>query len=168
MRRSALNTFECQVAPPSRRHDVMMKASAVALIALPNAVSALMQFLSGTRKPACPPVRYQPPGWVFGVVWPVLYLLMGVSLAFLYEIGAKRPAMYLLLLLVGLNAWYVVFAPRCMPKAALASILALLLGAKLTAKAAHRARPTAGWLIAPLVAWLTFASFLSYTSWTSN
>ena len=51
------------------------------LILLPLILSALTQsVLFKTEPNSFPKVHFQPPGYVFGVVWTLLYLLLGVYL----------------------------------------------------------------------------------------
>jgi tryptophan-rich sensory protein len=114
-----------------------------------------------SRQNACPPSRYQPPGIVFAVVWPILYLLVGVSSALLFNQGHFREVAFIAALVVALNAWWVAFGPVCRPVGALASILTLLVfTAALAAHVASKSYAAAA-LLAPLIAWLSFASFLS-------
>lgn len=135
-------------------------AIAVALIALPNLVSVTMQLVSGIGKPACPAAHSQPPGWVFGAVWPVLYLLLGVAL---YKSCKLTNAFALLVaLIVALNTWWLVFAARCRPLLALLSIAVIALYVCVLLIMYPKLR----YLLMPLLAWLTFATYLSYEVWT--
>jgi tryptophan-rich sensory protein len=137
-----------------------------ALLALfPNAVSFAIVRLQGTdRGAACPPVRFQPPGLVFAIVWPLLYLLMGVALAALYSRNATSHALGVVALVFGLNLWWVAFGPQCRPVPASASILVLLAVACALVLSVLKVSPVAALSLAPLVLWLTFASFLSLSS----
>ena len=61
-------------------------------IALPLLVGFVSAFLSGDQKAVygaltLPP--YAPPAWLFGVVWPVLYVLMGVSAYLVQKMNDK-------------------------------------------------------------------------------
>ena len=138
------------------------KSTAIALIALPNIVSITMQRISGLGEPACPAARSQPPGWVFGLVWPVLYLLLGIAL---YKSRNNASAFALLVVLIAaLNAWWLVFAARCRPLLAFMSIAALAVYVCLLSVLFLEVR----YLLAPLLAWLSFATYLSYEVWNRN
>lgn len=51
------------------------------LILLPLILSALTQSVFKTEPESLPKLHFQPPGYVFGIVWTVLYLLLGVYLS---------------------------------------------------------------------------------------
>jgi tryptophan-rich sensory protein len=140
----------------------------LALVLAPNALSAALGLVMSTTKPACAPPPSQPPGWVFAVVWPVLYLLVGLALAELHDIGAFFAFATLAALVLGLNAWWLAFAPRCLPNAAFGSIVALAVWTFATIYIASMQSGVAAALLAPLAMWLCFASFLSYQIVTSN
>ena len=79
-------------SPDDRRIEPL--ALLVAL-ALPLAVGALGGAATASSvRTWYPTVRkppFNPPGWVFGPVWTVLYLLMGVAI-YLVWTGARRPS----------------------------------------------------------------------------
>jgi tryptophan-rich sensory protein len=100
---------------------------------------------------------------VFGVVWPAQYLLIGLSAALLHRRGHRLELAGVLGVVAGLNAWWLAFGNTCRPTAAFASIVALLLlAAALTVHVSCRC-PVAAALLAPLVLWLAFATYLSWT-----
>ncbi|MBO9669737.1 MAG: tryptophan-rich sensory protein [Sphingobium sp.] len=109
---------------------------------------------------------FNPPGWVFGTVWPVLYLLIGFALAIV--LNARRApgrglAIMLFLVQFACNlVWSPLFfgAHEVTLAAYLAVIMFVL--AALTTVYFWRIRPAAGLLMLPYVAWLAFASVLSY------
>lgn len=136
------------------------KASATALIALPNLVSIIMLRMSGIGKPACPAAPSQPPGWVFGLVWPILYLLLGIAL-YMSRKNVKALAS-LVVLIAALNSWWLMFAARCRPLLAFVSIAALAVYVCGLSVLFLEIR----YLLLPLLAWLSFATYLSYEVWT--
>lgn len=129
--------------------------------ALPNVLSASLVYATGARGAACPATSLRPPGWVFGVVWPALYLAVGVATALLAEGRHLRELLIVLAVLVGLNAWWLAFSRRCRPVPALAAIVALLAGSAYAASQAMAVDSTAGALMWPLVGWMSFATLLS-------
>lgn len=135
-----------------------MDARFAALVVLPNAVSLAVSSAAGSSRGMCPRATLAPPGWVFAVVWPTLYLLLGVAMA-----RADAPLLARLFVLVAaLNAWWVAFSGRCAPVPALAGILSVLSYAAYTAwYAAWSGDATGASLLVPLVAWLSFASLIS-------
>jgi tryptophan-rich sensory protein len=107
-----------------------------------------------------------PPGWLFGVAWTILYILMGLAFAIvLHARGAKGRgagiALFLVQLVMNL-AWSPLFFRAHQVGGALLLIVALLAVAALTAALFWRIRRVAGLLLVPYLAWLAFASFLNY------
>ncbi len=107
-----------------------------------------------------------PPGWVFGVVWTTLYILMGVSLAMiLFARGAPgRPvALSLFATQLALNlVWTPLFFAAHQVTLALFLILAILALTIATTFAFARIRKLAAWLLVPYMVWLSFAAILNY------
>ena len=98
-----------------------------------------------------------PPGYVFGIVWPILYLLMSIS-AFRTFIETKN----LFLIQLIFNAlWSWLFFAFQMPFAALLNIwLLIYLNIKLNFKMFYQDK-LSGFLFIPYVLWLFFASYLN-------
>lgn len=74
-----------QLAPPSQS---LMSLVRLALFVIPTIM--FLGFLSGTLSGSTADNAWyqtllkpdiQPPGWVFGVVWPTLYLMLGLAFA---------------------------------------------------------------------------------------
>lgn len=115
---------------------------------------------------------FMPPGWAFGVVWPILYMLMGFALAMIIHArGARgRPlaftffAAQLLLNLI----WSPLFFAAHQVGAALALIAVLLVLTLATAILFARIRALAGLLLVPYLAWLCFAAALNHQIWVMN
>ena len=111
-----------------------------------------------------PPIT--PPGWVFGTVWPILYVLLGLSLAMiLHARGAKGRGFALLLFLVQLIAnfaWSPLFFGQHQVTTALYLIIFILMVAIATFFAFAPIRKAAAWLLLPYIAWLCFAAILNF------
>ena len=108
---------------------------------------------------------FMPPGWAFGVVWPVLYVLLGVAAAMIHSFpasDAKRKALTLFYAQLALNfAWSpVFFAAHDMRVAAVIIIMMIALAAG-AAGQFFRLRAGAGYLMIPYLAWLVFATTLN-------
>ena len=108
---------------------------------------------------------FMPPGWAFGVVWPALYLLMGIALAMVLAeppSQRRRTALILFFVQLALNfAWSPVFFAA--HDITLAKYVIYLM-AVLAAGAAGqflRLRRAAGLLLVPYLAWLIFAATLN-------
>ena len=112
----------------------------------------------------------QPPGYVFGIVWTLLYALHGASCAAAWT-GANRkwtPGLVAsFATLAALAAWSIVFMNPawCRPHYAYLAIVAVLGLVVGTVMLYVRQRSfLAASLLVPLVAWMTFATYLSYSS----
>lgn len=107
-----------------------------------------------------------PPGAAFGIVWPILYVLLGLAVAMvLHARGARGRGLALSFFVaqLALNyAWSPVFFAMHEPRLALAIILAMILLAAATALLFSRIRRVAALLMLPYLAWLCFAAFLNY------
>jgi benzodiazapine receptor len=110
---------------------------------------------------------FMPPGWVFGVVWPILYLLLGISLAIvLAEPPSPRRKVALVLFFVQLAlnfAWSPIFFAA--HDIRLAKVVIFIMAALAAAAAGQfmRIRRAAGVLLIPYLAWLVFAATLNAT-----
>ena len=107
-----------------------------------------------------------PPGWVFGVVWSTLYVLMGLSVAMiLYARGAQGRGFALFLFglqLVFNLAWSPLFFALHHVSMALVLIFVILALTIWTTFAFARIRKAAAWLLVPYMVWLSFAAILNY------
>jgi len=115
-----------------------------------------------------------PPGWLFMVVWPILYILMGVA-AFLVKTdpvaprGEVRPAIRLYRWQLALNLlWTPIFFLWHWYGIAVIELLLLLGVLILTVLRFFRIRPAAGWLLMPYLLWSLFALYLTVGVWLLN
>ena len=98
-----------------------------------------------------------PPGYVFGIVWPILYILMSVSA---YRTFTDTGRVFFIQLVFN-TAWSWMFFSFHMPLVALLNIwLLIYLNASLTLKMFKIDRLSAI-LYSPYVLWLLFASYLN-------
>jgi len=112
---------------------------------------------------------WNPPGWIFGPVWTTLYLMMAVAAWLVWRRDGWRRTMGLYAVQLVLNAaWTPTFFGAQQIGWALVVILALWLAILATLLAFLRVRKAAGWLLAPYLAWVTFAAFLNFTLWRMN
>lgn len=102
---------------------------------------------------------FSPPNWLFGPVWTILYILMGVSL-YLVWTKEKVPSVFWVQLI--LNAlWSIIFFGLKNPTFGLIDIIALWIAIFLTIKAFYKINKLAGNLLLPYLAWVTFATILN-------
>ena len=114
------------------------------------------------RKPT-----FMPPGWTFGVVWPVLYAMLGVALAMVLaepSSDRRRFALILFFVQLALNfAWSPLFFAA--HDIVLAKWVIFIMAAVAAAAAGQflRLRRDAGILMVPYLGWLVFAATLNST-----
>jgi len=114
---------------------------------------------------------FNPPNWVFGPVWTLLYVLMGVAAYMVWEKGGKesKPALTAFGVQLALNSlWSVVFFGFHQLLLAFVEILLLWLAIAATMKLFRPFSRKAFWLMAPYLAWVSFAAFLNFTVWGLN
>ncbi|CAF4839012.1 translocator protein-like isoform X1 [Pieris napi] len=117
---------------------------------------------------------WNPPKWVFGPTWTVLYSGMGYASYLVYEEcgGFTEDAVLPLTLYGGqllLNwAWTPIFFGLKDFKLAFIEISVLGGAAVATTAAFAKVNKTAGALLVPYLAWLAYASTLSYYIWKNN
>ncbi|MBX3596781.1 MAG: tryptophan-rich sensory protein [Rhizobiaceae bacterium] len=139
-------------------------ASAMAFIAIVVAVGLLIgymtppgQWYEGLQKPF-----FNPPGWVFGPVWTVLYVLIGIAGWRIWSIAPRSTAMMLWGAQMVLNwLWSPAFFALQSPALALAIIIAMLALVLLFIVNAWKLDRLAAWLFVPYAAWVSFATALN-------
>ena len=155
------------------RRDIGL--AALPLIAV-VAVSALAQvatfpnlapWFAGLIKPS-----FNPPNWLFGPAWTTLYALLAFSAWRILRQSpspAQRSALILFWTQLVLNAaWsWLFFAPHS-PLLGLIDVVPQLLLIVATMVAFGRLDRLARWCLAPLAAWVTFASALNAAIWWLN
>ena len=115
---------------------------------------------------------WAPPPAVFGPVWTVLYVLMGIAAWLVWRVGgfhAARSALTLYLVQLALNAlWTWLFFGWQRGALAFADIVVLWALIVATLIAFWRIRPLAGMLLVPYLLWVSFAAALNYSVWQLN
>ncbi len=115
---------------------------------------------------------WNPPNWLFGPVWSVLYAMMAVSAWLVWRRGGfssqGRPLRIFILQLL-LNAlWTPLFFGLKLPGVAFAEILLLWLAIIMTIRVFLRVDRIAAWLLVPYLGWVSFAAILNFTLWRLN
>ena len=107
---------------------------------------------------------FNPPDWVFGPAWTVLYILMAVAFYRVLALSARpgrTAAIAAFLMQIALNAgWSLAFFAAHDPALGLAVILALLVAILVTGVLFYRLDQLAGLCFVPYVAWVCFATAL--------
>ncbi len=122
---------------------------------------------AGLKKPS-----WNPPPWIFGPAWTLLYILMACAAWMVWKRGgfkAQRVPLMLYLLQLALNAaWTPIFFGMHQMGAALAVIIALWITILYILLCFWRVSTLAGTFFVPYLAWVSFATFLNFTLWKLN
>lgn len=154
---SASPASDRRLAPPLAAWGAAVAAIAVAGGAATDTTSSWYEQLD---RPA-----WQPPGWVFGPVWTVLYVLLALSAALAWR-DVRGPRRRLVLGLYAANlalnlGWTLLFFRAHAPWAALGEILALLASIVALIVLVRRHNRLAAAALAPYAAWVGFATALT-------
>jgi tryptophan-rich sensory protein len=131
-------------------------------------VNALTTWYVAIAKPS-----WNPPTWIFGPVWTLLYTLMGISLYLVWEKARTtregKEAMVLFGIQLLLNIlWSVIFFGLQDPRLSLFEIVLLLASIIATTVLFWRIHKMAGILLIPYIAWVSFATILNFAIWRLN
>lgn len=117
--------------------------------------------------------EFAPPSWVFAPVWTTLFALMGIAAWLIWRQGINRQvvktALAIFALQLGLNIlWSGLFFGLQSPGWAFFEIILLWLAIAATIAAFAKLSKPAAWLLAPYLAWVSFAAYLNYAFWSLN
>jgi translocator protein len=163
-------------APPDRETGMERKWQGIGLVGwlLVVAVAAWFgsQFMPGAWYAGLEKPAWTPPSWLFGPVWTLLYVAMAIAAWLVWRergFSGAPVALGLFLLQLSLNAaWSWLFFGLQRPDLAFAEIVVLWGAILATLTAFGRIRAAAGWLLAPYLAWVTFAAALNFAIWRLN
>lgn len=126
-----------------------------------------------------------PPGWIFGPVWTLLYIMMGVAAFMVWRQDTARGwwlwwsksrfkketrvALGIFIIQLILNAlWSVVFFGQQNPGGAFINIIFLWLAILVTIILFFRIHRQAAYLLLPYILWVSFAAYLNAAIWLLN
>ena len=116
---------------------------------------------------------FTPPNWLFGPVWTLLYILMGVAAGMVWNKGFYhkwvKTALYHFGFQLILNAsWSIFFFGLQLILPALIIILALLILLFFTYRWFKVVNPSAAYLLIPYIIWVAYATALNFEIWRLN
>jgi translocator protein len=112
---------------------------------------------------------WNPPSWIFGPMWSLLYLLMAVAAWLVWRRAGWQRALWIYFIQLALNAaWTPIFFGAHQIGWALVEIIVMWFAILLTMRAFFQVSKPAGWMLAPYLAWVSFAAFLNFTLWRLN
>ncbi len=108
---------------------------------------------------------FSPPNWIFGPVWTILYILLGISLFLIWkQIPSKvrNKALWIFSVQMFLNfIWSFLFFYFNQIGLALIVIIGLWLSITVMLVSFYKIKPLAAYLNVPYLLWITFASVLN-------
>lgn len=116
---------------------------------------------------------FSPPGWVFPIVWSILYLLMAIAFYRIWLSGksgknvSKAMTYYFIQLALNL-IWPIIFFKFNLYGLAFIDLLLLLIFILLTTFEFFKIDKIAGILMIPYIIWVSFAGILNYAIWAMN
>ncbi|KKS31673.1 MAG: TspO and MBR like protein [Candidatus Amesbacteria bacterium GW2011_GWA2_42_12] len=127
--------------------------------------SSIQTWYAALAKPAL-----NPPAWVFGPVWTILYFLMGVAAFLVWEKGLNKKDVKIALIIfdvqLALNIfWSIIFFGLRSSGWAFVEIIFLWLAILATIILFARISRPAAWLLLPYIVWVSFAGYLNYSIW---
>jgi tryptophan-rich sensory protein len=148
--------------PQQRRQDLAGLGAFVVLSALAGGLGSVATtpniptWYEGLDKP-----WFNPPNGVFPVVWTILYVLIAVAGWLAWRHGAGRRLVPFFIQIALNVIWSFAFFAAHSPAAGLVVIAALWLSIVWTILAFSPVSRLASWLLAPYLAWVTFAALLN-------
>ena len=101
---------------------------------------------------------FNPPSWVFGPVWTMLYIMIGIALYLVWIKENKKEAFIAFGAQMFLNSlWSILFFGLKSPGFALIEIILL-----------YRIRKASAYLMIPYILWVSFAALLNFMIWFLN
>lgn len=119
------------------------------------------------RKPA-----WTPPNWLFGPVWTALYAAMAIAVWIIWRRAGwegSNGALWLFVVQLALNlAWSFIFFKFHNPRWAFIEIVALWIAIAATVVKFAAISRASAMLLAPYLAWVTYAAALNFAIWRMN
>lgn len=114
---------------------------------------------------------WNPSNWIFGPVWTILYILMGIAAGIVWHSNddRKNQALILFVLQFMFNlAWSYIFFSQHEIGWAFAEIVVMLVLIIGTTISFYKIKPAAAYLMILYILWVAFASCLNGAIWMLN
>jgi tryptophan-rich sensory protein len=141
---------------------VLVAAAVAMLVALVGGtITDIGPWYQGLAKPA-----WQPPAWLFGPAWTLIYALTVLSAVRAWRTAPGANARAAVVALYCLNGvlnvlWSAVFFALRRPDQALVEVVFLWLSVLVPLLVVRRWSPSAAWLLLPYLVWVAFAGWLN-------
>ena len=146
-----------RVAPP-----LVAAAAAIAVALSGGLLTDIGEWYQALAKPP-----WQPPDWAFGPAWTTIFALTATAGVLAWWRSDSESSRRVLLFAFALNAilnvgWSLLFFHLQRPDWARIEVVALWLSIVALVVVCARRRPLAGWLLAPYLGWVSFATVLNH------
>lgn len=116
---------------------------------------------------------FNPPNWVFGPVWTLLFTLMGIAFYLIIKNGInsreiKLAALFFIFQFVLNVLWSYLFFGLENPMYSFVEIIFLWIMILATILSFYKVNHVAAYLLIPYILWVSFAAFLNYSIWRLN
>jgi len=164
---------EPERVPPKGLPALLALGAFIGVCLLVSAIGGTFTARSvGTWYQALHKPSFNPPDWVFGPVWFVLYVTMGVAAWMIWRrVGFDRSkaALRLFAIQLLLNLlWSLLFFGLRAPGIAFVELVLLAVGIAATIWAFWRIHRVAACLLVPYLGWVLFAGALNLSIWLMN
>ena len=143
-------------------------------VAIAAAVAIVIGFLGGTLTDTGPWYQalkkptWQPPDWLFGPAWTLIFALAVASAATAWRQAPSKAQRDLVIILFAINGclnvlWSTLFFALKRPDWALMEVGLLWLAIAVPMVVFWRFAPRASLLLLPYLVWVSFAAFLNFT-----
>jgi tryptophan-rich sensory protein len=163
------------MTPPDRRRQAIGFLGWLAACLVTGGIGAYASANAASFYGRLAQPSWAPPAWLFGPVWTTLYVMMAVAAWLVWRrhgfdsaSGAKVALRLFVLQLVANALWTWLFFVWHQGALALAEIVVLSLMIAATIAAFWRLNRLAALLLLPYLAWVSFATALTYALWRAN
>jgi len=115
---------------------------------------------------------FTPPNWIFSPVWISLFILMGISLFFVWRRQGhpqfKKALIFFFVQLILNVLWSLAFFGLRLPLLGFMDIILLWIAILLTIQNFLKVSKFAGVLLLPYLLWVSFATLLNFSLWIQN
>jgi translocator protein len=131
-----------------------------------STIQSITDWYPSIQKPS-----WNPPNWLFGPTWTLLYTMMGIAFAMVWQANHtnKKVALTFFIVQFILNMlWSFLFFNMHATGIAFAEILIMVLLILITIINFYKINKNAAYLLVPYLCWVAFASVLNGTIWMLN
>lgn len=133
------------------------------VIFIPLLLSIVITILCPMSRDSGASIKARPPGIVFGIVWPILYIMVGLSWYYAKtEYTSAISIMFMINLMLN-YLWVYLYSCRCNKLYALWDIVLMIVSTLGLIIYLTKVNIVSSMLLIPYFGWLLFASMLNYS-----